>query len=106
MPNLTPDEEAALDARLTADADDPDAWEELPAAAPQPGKRFGSQISLRLPEESSARLAAAAAARGVGTTMLARELIEEGLRAIEQGHKVLVELVVESDGTVRAARVA
>lgn len=34
MPHLTPDEEAALDARLTADADDPDAWEELSPAPP------------------------------------------------------------------------
>lgn len=106
MPHLTPEEEAALDARLIADADDPDAWEELPPAPPQPSKRFGSQISLRLAEESSERLVVAAAARGVGTTTLARELIEEGLRAIEQGRKVLVELVVESDGTVRSARVA
>lgn len=106
MPHLTPEQEAALDARLTADADDPDAWEELSPSPPQPTRRFGSQISLRLPEESAERLTVAAAARGIGTTMLARELIEEGLRAIEQGHKVLVELVVESDGTVRAARVA
>lgn len=106
MPYLSEEEEAALDARLTAEADDPEAWEELPPVAPQPTRRFGSQISLRLPEEASERLVAAAAARGIGTTVLARELIEQGLRALEQGQRVLVELVVEADGTVSSARVA
>lgn len=106
MPQLTPEQEEALDAALLADTDDPDAWEEEPPLPPQPDKRFSRQLSLRLPPDSAERLVHAAAERGIGSTTLARQLIEEGLRALEQGSRVLVELTVQPDGEVRAARVA
>lgn len=99
---LTRKERQELIAQVERDADDPDAWGEAVEAEPH-NRRFGAQISLRLPPDVADALWAEAQRRGIGGTVLARELIEQGLRTQQQ--RVLVELTLNDKGEVQSARV-
>lgn len=109
MPRMTPEEERELVERIDRGDEDPDTWEELaslPADAPQPSKRLGAVLSVRLDPDLTEALSREAERRSrisgttLGHTTLARQLIAEGLRPPAQ--RVTVELEVGQDGSVRA----
>jgi hypothetical protein len=106
---MTPEEERELVERIDRGDEDPDTWEELaslPADAPQPSKRLGAVLSVRLDPDLTEALSREAERRSrisgttLGHTTLARQLIAEGLRPLAQ--RVTVELEVGQDGSVRA----
>jgi hypothetical protein len=106
---MTPNEERELVERIDRGDEDPDTWEELPSLAtdaPQPSKRLGAVLSVRLDPDLAEALSREAERRSrvsgaaIGHTTLARQLIAEGLRPPAQ--RVTVELEVGQDGSVRA----
>lgn len=108
MPTLhySSEEEDAINERMDAHADDPDAWEELPPLPDEEAERLrgtprGAHFSIRTSAEVFSALCAAATERGIGPSTLARELIEAGLAP--GSRRITVELVVNPDGTVAAA---
>ncbi|MGH8908626.1 MAG: ribbon-helix-helix protein, CopG family [Egibacteraceae bacterium] len=104
------EEEDALVERIEADAADPDAWEDDPAPSRTGDRRtLGAQITVRLDPEIVDQLSALARARRVGHTQLARQLIEDGLRAHTAGvglsgpeASFLIEVRIRSSGDVTA----
>lgn len=74
MPRMTPKEERELVERIVRGDEDPDTWEELPpleSDAPQPSKRLGAVLSVRLDPDLAEALSREAERRSrvSGTTI-------------------------------------
>ncbi len=82
MSRISKDEEAKLAAEFEREAENEQLWDEVPAPS-QAGHRktLGTQVTIRLDEESAERLRQIARHRGMGYTSLLRRWVEERLNA-------------------------
>ena len=82
MSPVSGDEEDRLAAEFEEDAAKDELWEEVPTPV-QAGQRrtLGTQVTIRLDDESAERLRQIARHQGVGYTSLLRKWVEERLKA-------------------------
>lgn len=78
---MNPTEE---EARIEADASNPDLWEEV-GGPDIPPRRLGASITIRLGPDLAERLRSIARRLGVGYTSLARQMLEERITQYEGG---------------------